>query len=176
MTLLVHLLGVLLLFTTYINCQEDSVEKLIALSSELTNHENKFVASFQGVNPAQILCPENSYQSYMTFSLNYRTKINETFGRFTQLHCIVFANVTVQQKYNENAFYDFALRPNNLFIFIVNCRFVENSCKNSFVSWYIYNCLKNTGVSTKLHKKPRHSWAKFWQLVIFSIMKFHFPT
>jgi len=141
MAILVYFLEVLLIFTTHINCQKDSVEKLkLAMSSELATHERKFVLSFQGINPAQLLCPKNSYQWYMTFSSKYSTKVNETFGRFAQLQSIVCTNFSVKHKYIHNTFHDFALRPKYVFILIVDCREADKSCKKLIIPMYINQC------------------------------------
>jgi len=141
MTLLASLLGVLLIFSTRTSSQEDSVEQLkLAMSNELAIHQHKFVVSFFGINPGQLLCPKNSNQRYMTFASNYRSKINESIGRYSQLYSIVFANFSFIHKYIENTFREFALRPNNVFIFIIDCRYVDTSCKSPIIPWYVYNC------------------------------------
>jgi len=84
--------------------QEDTIEQLkLILSTELIVHQEKFVISFQGVNPAQLLYPENSKQRYMTFSSKYDTIINETAVRYTQFASIVIAYLSADKYYTEEA-------------------------------------------------------------------------
>jgi len=117
---------VLLCFTTHVNSQDDSVKQLkFVLSSEKAAHQEKFVLLFQGINPAQVLCPENRNQRYMTFSSNYNTRLRETksnqTAKFTQLQSVVLAYLGVYKEYTQYVFFDIGLRTGNIFILLIDC-------------------------------------------------------
>jgi len=126
--------------TTQNNCQQTSIQKLqFALSSELLAHQEKFVVSFQGINPAQLLYPNNIYQQYATFSSDYNTKINETSVRFTNVFSIFLVNSSVDKEYTKNIFYDFFLRPSSIFFLFTGCHAGE-PCKHRIIPTFIFNC------------------------------------
>jgi len=124
--------------------QEDTVEQLkLILSTELTVHQEKFILSFQGINPAQILYPDNSNQRYMTFSSKYDTIINETAVRYTQFASIVIAYLSADQYHTEEAFSAFCLRPSTTFILLIDCLYAGQPCRDPILPpLYICPALK----------------------------------
>jgi len=125
-----------------INSQKGSMEKLkFVLRNELKAHQEKYVVSLQGLNPARLLCPENSYQRYMTFSSEHYNSINETSGRFSQLNSIVIAYLSDRlDSYNtEKTFQYFCLRHSTIFVFLIDCFYVSNDCTSPVISEYLFN-------------------------------------
>jgi len=141
MAYLLSILVLHLVLATEIDPLTDSVEQLNrALSSELSNYQENFVLSFQGINPAQTLLSDNSYQRYMTFSSKYNIKINVTSVRLNQFHSIVVTNFSVDKQNTVKAFYEFGLRPSTIFILLIDCFYAGPNCLDPFIPGYVFNC------------------------------------
>jgi len=130
---------ILSLLLKQINSYKTSLKQLKpALLSELLAHQEKFVISFQGVNPAQILYPKNTYQRYMTFSPKYNRTINETGIKYTPRDNIVIAYLSGDKVNTKLTFHNFCLRPNSIFIFFIDCLYAGKSCTTHIVPIHIF--------------------------------------
>jgi len=95
---------------------------------------------FQGIDPAQLVHPDITYQRYMTYSPKYNSIIKETSVRFTQVYSLVLAFFS-ENKYNTTrAFYDFGLRPTTIFLLFIDCLHAGKECTDPKVSGYLFNC------------------------------------
>jgi len=123
--------------TPQIHSQEDTVEQLkLSLSTEILNRHEKFIISFQEITPAQILYPKNNYQQYMAFSSKYNSTLKANLGKFAQLHSVDIAYLSVHRFSTLKPFYNFCLRPNTVFILLIDCLYAGKPCTNPEIPIY----------------------------------------